>query len=114
LLKQIQDSDVVLGTATSVLSYAIALGKPCIFIDLLGPKDYLPYALEGAAVGVYKPAQLIPSIERLLKDDDEQRRQREQQRAFTQQYLGPLDGNSTKRIARLVGDLSAIGSRRSI
>jgi hypothetical protein len=105
LIEQIQDSDVVLGMATSVLSYAIALGKPCIFISMLESKDYLPYALEGAAIGVYKPSQLIPAIEKLLKDDDERRRQREKQRAFTPQYLGPLDGNSAKRIVRLVEDL---------
>jgi hypothetical protein len=105
LIKQILDSDVVLGAATSVLSYAIALGKPCIFISMLELRDYLPYALEGAAIGVYEPEQLIPAIEKLLNIEHERERQREKQKAFTQQYLGPLDGKSVERIVNLVGDL---------
>ncbi|HEY9691121.1 MAG TPA: methyltransferase domain-containing protein [Oculatellaceae cyanobacterium] len=102
LLQQIEESDIVLGAATSVLSYAIALGKPCIFVDLLGLRDFMPYALEGAAIGVYDREELIPAIEKLLNDCEERHRQQEKQKVFTQQYLGPFDGKATERIINFV------------
>ncbi|MBW4576223.1 MAG: methyltransferase domain-containing protein [Aphanothece sp. CMT-3BRIN-NPC111] len=102
LLQQIEESDIVLGAATSVLSYAIALKKPCIFVDLLGMRDFMPYALEGAAIGVYDREELIPAIEKLLNDNEERHRQQAKQKLFTQQYLGPLDGKATERIINFV------------
>jgi predicted glycosyltransferase len=105
LLELIRDADVVLGAATSVTSYAIALGKPCVFVSLLQFKDYLPYALEGAAIGVYEPDQLIPSIDRLLNDSAVRKHQQEMQSVFTKDYLGPLDGRAVRRIVDLVSEL---------
>jgi predicted O-linked N-acetylglucosamine transferase (SPINDLY family) len=102
ILDQIAESEIVLGGATSVLSYAIALGKPSIFVDLLGMRDFMPYALEGAAIGVYDPEELIPAIEKLLNDPEERYRQQEKQKLFTQQYLGSLDGKATERIINFV------------
>ncbi|MEH2349524.1 MAG: methyltransferase domain-containing protein [Nostoc sp.] len=102
LLDQIAESDIVIGGATSVLSYAIALSKPCIFLDLLGMRNYKPYAIEGAAMGVYNPEDLIPAIEKLNSDDEEINRQQKTQKLFTQQYLGELDGNTTERITDFI------------
>ncbi len=102
ILDQIAESDIVIGGATSVLSYAIALSKPCIFIDLLGMRDYKPYAIEGAAIGVYNREELIPAIEKLNSDVEERNRQHKKQKLFTQQYLGELDGNATERIINFV------------
>ncbi|WP_292702841.1 methyltransferase domain-containing protein [Nostoc sp. NMS2] len=102
ILDQIAESDIVIGGATSVLSYAIALSKPCIFLDLLGMRDYKPYAIEGAAIGVYNREELIPAIEKLNSDDEERNRQHKKQKLFTQQYLGELDGKATERIINFI------------
>lgn len=102
ILDQIAESDIVIGGATSVLSYAIALNKPCIFLDLLEMRDYKPYAIEGAAIGVYNPEELIPAIEKLNSDAQERNRQQKKQKLFTKQYLGELDGKATERIINFV------------
>ncbi|MEH1960621.1 MAG: hypothetical protein V7L05_12215 [Nostoc sp.] len=102
ILDQIAESDIIIGGATSVLSYAIALSKPCIFLDLLGMRDYKPYAIEGAAIGVYNCEELIPAIEKLNSDYQERDRQQKKQKLFTQQYLGELDGKATERIINFV------------
>lgn len=103
LLEQIVESDIVLGGSTSVFSYAIALHKPCIYVDLLKPQDSLPYGLEQAALAVKTPDELLPAIEYYLNEPKSEQAQRwERQRRFTQQYLGPLDGKATERIATVV------------
>ncbi|MBN3926053.1 MAG: methyltransferase domain-containing protein [Nostoc sp. NMS4] len=65
-------------------------------------RDYKPYAIEGAAIGVYNPEELIPAIERLNSDYDERDRQHKKQKLFTRQYLGELDGKATERIINFV------------
>ena len=105
LLDQIEASDIVLAGSTSVMSYAIALEKPCIYVDLLWVRNYKPYAVHGAAIGVQHADELIPAMHALIHDEATRQQQLEHQRKFTPENLGPLDGHAADRILQFIRDV---------
>lgn len=104
----INNQDLILTQDTTAGLEAILLGKPLIYLNLVGRKDTMPYAKFGAAVGVYKISELPPKLKRLLKSRERQETMQEAQKRFIEKYL-KLDGKAALRILRLIKK-SALGN----
>lgn len=97
----VKSSDLLLAQDTSTGVEVILLGKPLVYLNLMGEKDSMPYAKFKAAVGVYKTATLKLKIKKLLKSKGEQKAMQKGQRQFIKEYLR-LDGKSASRILDLI------------
>lgn len=92
-------SDLVLLLHSTVGLEAVALKKPLIVMNLGGRPDITTYVQEGVACGVYKPEDLKPTIEQLLRDDSCLARNREE---FIRKYLYRDDGKAAERVVALI------------
>ncbi len=68
-------------------------------MNLGGRPDITTYVQEGVACGVYKPEDLKPTIEQLLRDDSCLARNREE---FIRKYLYRDDGKAAERVVALI------------
>lgn len=105
--KLILSHDIILTQSTSAGLHSILLGKPTIYLCIGSLKDYAPYALETAAIGVYSISNLILAINRLVKSPS---LLSAGQNRFLKKFCGPLDGKSSDRLINFInraGDFSA-------
>ncbi|HOI12520.1 MAG TPA: UDP-N-acetylglucosamine 2-epimerase [Methanoculleus sp.] len=91
--------DLVLLLNSTTGLEAVALQKPLIVVNLGDQPDIVNYVQEGVACGVYKPEDLKPTIEQLLRDDSCLARNREE---FIRKYLYRIDGKAAKRVVALI------------
>lgn len=101
LKKFIMSSDLILAQDTTAGLEAILLGKPLVYLNLMGEKDNLPYAKLGAAIGVYKNSELFLKINKFLSDRKKQDSMKKNQEKFIKNFL-LLEGKSATRILDLV------------
>ena len=89
---------VLLMNSTTGLE-AVALQKPLIVMNLGEQPDIVNYVQEGVAYGVYKPGDLKPTMEQLLRDDSCLSQNREE---FIRKYLYKIDGKAAERVVALI------------
>ena len=89
---------VLLMNSTTGLE-AVALQKPLIVMNLGEQPDIVNYVQEGVAYGVYKPEDLKPTMEQLLRDDSCLSQNREE---FIRKYLYKIDGKAAERVVALI------------
>jgi len=92
-------SDLVLVLNSTTGLEAVALQRPLIVMNFGGQPDIGDYVQEGVACGVYRPEDLKPTIEQLLRDDTRLARNRE---AFIRKYLYRIDGGAAERVVALI------------
>jgi len=92
-------SDLVLLLHSTVGLEAVALQKPLIVMNLGGQPDIVNYVQEGVACGVYRPEDLKPAVEQLLRDDSCLAWNREE---FIRKYLYGIDGKAAERVVTLI------------
>jgi glycosyltransferase involved in cell wall biosynthesis len=95
-------SELVIVFASTVGLEAIALGRPLLVVNFTGRPDLVDYVDRGTALGVYREADLLPAIRRVLDDPAVQQRLAAARRQFVQDYLYRLDGLSSQRVVALV------------
>jgi hypothetical protein len=90
---------------------AMVLKKPVVIIEMspyCDTMNYLeanpsPYVESGAALGIYRPADLIPTVKRILNDRVLREEMIKKGEDFVAANLGPADGKVSQRIVSLVG-----------
>jgi CDP-glycerol glycerophosphotransferase (TagB/SpsB family) len=102
-------SDLVLLKNSTTGLEAVALQKPLIVMNLGGQPDIVNYVQEGVACGVYRPEDLKPTIEQLLRDDSCLARNREE---FIRKYLYRVDGKAAERVVALIEECIETGGVR--
>lgn len=102
-------SDLVLLLNSTTGLEAVALRKPLIVMNLGGQPDILNYVQEGIACGVYRPEDLRPTVEQLLRDDSCLARNREE---FIRRYLYRVDGKAAERVVALIEEVAETGGVR--
>jgi hypothetical protein len=91
--------DLMITRHSTTAMEAVALNKSVIILNLSGEPDPVEYVKEGVALGVYKPEDLKPTIEKLLKEDSELAKNREK---YIEKYLYKIDGKATERVVNLI------------
>ena len=102
-------SDLVLLLNSTTGLEAVALQKPLIVMNLGGQPDIVNYVQEGVACGVYRPEDIKPTIEQLLRDDSCLARNREE---FIRKYLYRVDGKAAERVVALIEECIETGGVR--
>ncbi len=105
-------SDLLVTRFSTTAVEAALLGTPVMVVNLSGGPDQYPYVDEGAAQGVYSREDMLPTLDRLLRDAGTRRRLIESQQRFLDRHLGVRDGRATERIAARIATLA--GSNHSI
>lgn len=81
---------------------AMIVGKPVITINLSGHPVPVPYAEEGAALGVYNYADIEPAIQKVLYNEEIGARLKAGRDRFVRAWAGEPDGKASLRIVRLM------------
>ena len=81
---------------------AVILNKPVIILNLSGDPDRVNYVHEGVALGVYDPANLPATVEKILDDSSILHEKRED---YIKKYLYKVDGKATERVVSLIKPL---------
>lgn len=103
-------ADVVITQYSTTGLEALLLGKPLVTINLSGEPDRAPYALAGAAVGVYSPGELADAVRRCLDHAETRGRLAEQREIFLREMFASRDGSASGRCAQEI--LAVAAGRR--
>ncbi len=94
--------ELLITVHSTVALEAMILGKPVITVNLTGRPDVMPYAASGAALGVYRPEDLVPAMTRALSDPETRSELARNRKKFVYEHAYKLDGRATKRVAGLI------------
>jgi len=112
LLELLSKADVCVTGFSNVAVEAMILKRPVICMNLAGKPDKLPYAQEGAALGVHHPDEVDPAITKALFDEETKKSLAERQTAFLKKQFHTTTGDASLEIARLVEKLAAKSMNR--
>ena len=105
--------DLMITSSSTTAMEAMALDKPVITINLEGKTEYYPYAKSGAAIGVFNPEYLLPTIEDVLQNENLRRKLAKRRQKFLSEHICKTDGRSSERIVNLISDIVQGGSAAS-
>jgi len=91
---------------------AMMIDKQVITINLSGEPTPVPYAEEGAALGVYQYEEIEPAILKSLYDEETQASFKEGRNNFVRRWAGEPDGGATQRIVNLMNEMIADSNNR--
>ena len=106
LLELLSKADVCVTGFSNVAVEAMILRCPVICMNLTGNPDKLPYAEEGAALGVHHPDEVNPAIAKALLDEGTKTGLKERQTAYLKKQFSTTTGGASARIARLLEELA--------
>jgi UDP-N-acetylglucosamine 2-epimerase len=112
LLELLSKADVCVTGFSNVAVEAMILKRPVICMNLTGKPDKLPYAQEGAALGVHHPDEVGPAITKALFDEETKTSLAERQIAYLKKQFCTTTGDASLRIARLIEELAAKSMNR--
>lgn len=95
-------SDLIITLDSTVGLESMVFDKPLITVNLTKRKDRVPYAEEGAAIGVYKEEDLPLAINKTLTDKETISQLKIGRSSFLEEYAYGIDGKSKERIANLL------------
>lgn len=102
---------VVTGFSATALD-AMMLNKPVVTINFTGLKDPLPFADDGAAIGVYEERTLKSAIEAALYDEILKKKLRRKQKEFVFRHSYSKDGRATIRVVDLIEKMTSTAVRK--
>ena len=106
-LELLTASDVLIG-AESTLDYeAMILDKPVIVMNFGERPDTLPFVSEGAALGVYKPEEVLPALTKTLFDAKTKAALAERMRDLVEAHCFKIDGKAAARAVEAIRELIA-------
>ncbi len=85
---------------------ALIMGKPLITINLSGKPDVMPYAESGAAIGIYKPENIMPALKSILEDQAVRKKLAKKAKMFIYEQCYKLDGKASERIVNLIKEMT--------
>jgi hypothetical protein len=99
LQEDLRQHDIIITQATTAAYDAMFLGKPLVYLNTQGVKNFRPYATAGAALGVYEKKKLVPALRSLLTQPQQLLKR---QQAFLHDVCFKRDGNASERVARVI------------
>lgn len=99
-------SEIILTEFSTTALEAMMLDKPVITINLTGEADRMPYAKSGAAIGVYDEQDLLPALESILHDENVRKELSMNRDKFVYDQTYKQDGNASKRVVKLINQMS--------
>ncbi|MEF8848443.1 MAG: UDP-N-acetylglucosamine 2-epimerase [Candidatus Thermoplasmatota archaeon] len=100
--EQLYACDVMITRDSTTALEAIALDKPVLILNISDRPDRVDYVEQGIELGVYKPEDFKPTLEKLLKDDTGLAKNRDD---YIEKYLYRIDGKSTERVINSIKDI---------
>jgi len=95
-------SELVMTQDSTVGLEAMLFGKPLVTVNFTKREDRVPYFGKGAALGVYKEADLPSAIEKTLADKETILKLKIGRSAFLEEYAYKIDGKANERILNLL------------
>jgi UDP-N-acetylglucosamine 2-epimerase len=86
---------------------AMVIDKHVITINLTGIPTPVPYAEEGASLGVYRYEDIEPAINESLYDEETRKKYKEERLKFVRRWAGEPDGKASQRIVSLMKEMIA-------
>ena len=112
LLELLSKADVCVTGFSNVAVEAMILECPVVCMNLTGRPNKLPYAQEGAALGVHHPDEVGPAITKALFDEETKISLAERQTAYLKKQFHTTTGDASLRIARLIEELAGKSMNR--
>jgi hypothetical protein len=106
LLELLSKADVCVTGFSNVAVEAMILQRPVICMNLSGKPDKLPYAQEGAALGVHGSHEVDLVLTKALFDEETRATLAEQRTAFLKKQFCTTTGDASLRIAKLIEELA--------
>ncbi|MCX6707907.1 MAG: UDP-N-acetylglucosamine 2-epimerase [Candidatus Woesearchaeota archaeon] len=104
-LELINACDVMITMHSTTGLEAIMMNKPVVVLNMSGKPDIVPYAQEGAAIGVYKADHLEPAIRNALFDSKKRAALLKESKAYSFRHAYKMDGNATERVLKVIGSM---------
>ncbi len=97
--------ELIIVKFSTVALEAMMIGKPVVTINLSGQPVPVPYAEEGAALGVYKFEDIEPAIREVLYNEETRSRLKAGSYKFVRAWAGEPDGRASLRIVNLMKEM---------
>lgn len=104
--------DVMITKNSTTALEAMILNKPVITLNLSKMSDFYQYAESGAAVGVYKEEDLLPTLEKVLYDLQFCKKLEKNRERFVYEHAYIQDGQASKRVADLIMEMIEESKRK--
>ena len=95
-------SSLVIVSMSSVSVEALILGKPVISVDLVDKKDISGLVQNGLAIGVRNEDELNDAVRECLENPGSSLAPDAKREELLLPFTGPLDGQSSRRVAELI------------
>ncbi len=92
---------------------AMMIDKPVVTINLSGQPTPVPYAEEGAALGVYRYEDIEQAILKALDDEETRNRLKAGRDKFVRRWAGEPDGKAAQRIVMFMKEMIAASAKHS-
>jgi UDP-N-acetylglucosamine 2-epimerase len=99
--------DLLITLDSTVALEAMIFDKPVITINLTRRQDRVPYAANGAAIGVYKTEDIPGAIESALNDTGLRQQMESARKKFVYEYAYVIDGKAGERVTRLIQKMAS-------
>jgi glycosyltransferase involved in cell wall biosynthesis len=92
---------------------AMMVDKPVVTINLSGQPTPVPYAEEGAALGVFRHEDIEQAIQKALYDEETRYKLKAGRDKFVRRWAGEPDGKAAQRIVMLMKGMIAASAKHS-
>jgi len=98
--------DLLITFYSTIATEAMILGRPVMIVNLTGRPAPVPYAEQGAALGVYCEEDILPRLQQILGDEDLREHLRRGAATFVAREAFGHDGRATDRVLSVVRTLA--------
>ncbi len=97
--------DILVTSSSTVGMEAMILDKPVITVNFTDIPDLMPYAEEGAAIGVYKKEDLMKAVKSLFYDKKARDKLIKKGKEFIYKRCYKIDGKASQRVADFINNI---------
>ncbi len=101
----LSNCDIVISLGTTAIIWPILFGKPLIHTTVFWGDGVFPTKKYGASWSVKNPENLFNLVQKIIKSHSFAYSLRRGQKKFLRDILGPLDGESNKKLSNLIRQL---------
>lgn len=101
LLELLKIANVVVGQPTTAMLNTMIVKKPFLFFNIMVSKD-MAWGFEHGVRFINEPSELVPVINSVLNNTSERSMILKNQNNYVEELAGPLDGQASQRIIRLI------------
>lgn len=98
-------SDLLLTETSTTALEAMLVEKPVIIINLDNKPEMIPFVRSGAAIGVYKPENIVSAVKDALYNEDIRKKLAEKRKRFVYEQAYMVDGKAAERVVNLIKEM---------